>query len=325
MADSAVLPRAEPHPGLVKFLESANLVLEADPLRGMGATPGQVRRAMAGMTAKFGPTPVPVARAEDALFAAPQGDIPVRCYLPTGAEAAPPVCVYLHGGGHLAGSVEVYDAICRHVAQASGALVVSVDYRLAPEAPYPAGLDDARAVVAGVVPWLRARGWQTNGRLFVAGDSAGGALTATLACETSRDAALPKLDAVALIYPSLDYTLSQPSLESNGQGFLLERARIQWYFNQYFAHGGDPRAASPLFMPFVASRFPPALVLTAGLCPLRDEAAVWMAKLRAAGVAVDNLHFADQIHAYLNLNVLVPEACEQSYAAIGDFFRRYNF
>ena len=314
---------ARVHPGLKGFLRALNEALAADAHRGLDSTTRQLRKALSTMTAKFGPEPVELARVHDAQFPAPRRMVPVRCYSAAPDRAAP-VCVYLHGGGHLAGSVAVYDNICRHLAHASGALVVSVEYRLAPEAPYPAGLKDARSVLAGVLPWLRAEGWNINGKLFVAGDSAGGALSATLACEVSRDEKLPALDGVLLIYPSLDYTLSQPSVDRNGHGLLLERGRIEWYFNRYLPAGKDRRAASPLFMDFEAARFPPVWMVTAGLCPLVDEAKLWHTRLRMAGVAVEELHFPSQIHAYLNLHKLVPEACEKTYAAMADFIARHG-
>lgn len=315
--------QANPDPGLVRFLAALNEALAADAQRGLESTTRQIRKAFSSMTAKFGPPLVELARVEDAHFPAPRRMVPVRCYS-AAPERAAPVCVYLHGGGHLAGSVEVYDNICRKLALASGALVVSVEYRLAPEAPYPAGLKDARAVLAGVLPWLRAQGWAVNGKLFLAGDSAGGALSATLACEVSRDEALPRPDGVLLVYPSLDYTLSQPSVERNGHGLLLERGRIAWYFDRYLPEGKDRRAASPLFMPFEAARFPPVWMVTAGLCPLVDEAKLWHTRLRMAGVAVEELHFPGQIHAYLNLHKLVPDACEKTYASMADFIRRHG-
>ena len=323
MAEQPLFNNVRVHPGLTGFLTALNEVLAADAQRGLGSTTKQLRHALSSMTKKFGPPAVELARVRDAHFPASRREVPVRCYSAAPQQAAP-VCVYLHGGGHLAGSVAVYDHICRQLAKISGALVVSVEYRLAPEAPYPAGLKDARAVLAGVLPWLRAEGWNVNGKLLLAGDSAGGALSATLACETSLDDSLPRLDGVLLIYPSLDYTLSQPSIERNGHGYLLERGRIEWYFDRYLPEGKDRRAASPLFMPFEAARFPPVWMVTAGLCPLVDEAKLWHTRLRMAGVTVEELHFPNQIHAYLNLHKLVPEACEKTYASMADFIRRYG-
>ena len=323
MAEQPLFNNVRVHPGLTGFLMALNEALAADAQRGLSATTRQLRKALSSMTAKFGPSSEELARVEDADFPVPHRMVPVRCYSAAPDRAAP-VCVYLHGGGHLAGSVDVYDNICRQLARVSGALVVSVEYRLAPEAPYSAGLEDARAVLAGVLPWLRDEGWLVNGKLFLAGDSAGGALSATLACETSLDDSLPRLDGVLLIYPSLDYTLSQPSVERNGRGYLLERGRIEWYFDRYLPEGEDRRAASPLFMPFEAARFPPVWMVTAGLCPLVDEAKLWHTRLRMAGVTVEELHFPNQIHAYLNLHKLVPEACEKTYASMADFIRRYG-
>ena len=121
-----------------------------------------------------------------------------------------------------------------------------------------------------------------------------------------------------LIYPSLDYTLEHPSISGHGEGYLLEAERIRWYFNHYFASGEDRRTASPLHMP-VPEGMPATLVITAGYCPLHDEGVAYARKLREAGVACELRDYPDMIHAYLNLEDLVPQACSDTYRAIGAF------
>jgi acetyl esterase/lipase len=129
---------------------------------------------------------------------------------------------------------------------------------------------------------------------------------------------LRNIDSQVLIYPSLDYTLDHASVRENGQGYLLEQARMAWYFDRYFQENEDRHAASPLYMPIMPN-LPPTLVISAGYCPLRDEALAYVERLATSGVSHRHRHFADMIHAYLNLEALVPDACAQTYQEIGRF------
>jgi acetyl esterase/lipase len=242
--------------------------------------------------------------------------VPVRVYHPVPTEPLP-VIVFVHGGGHMAGSVSVYDPIARRLADATRHLVVSVDYRLAPECPFPAGLNDVVNVIRGIRPVLANRGCLFDPRLFLVGDSGGGALCASAAHRLQHQPELC-LAGQVLIYPSLDYTLSLPSTLRLAQGFLLERDRIQWYFDQYFQRAEDRRAASPLFMP-IDGHLPRTLVMTAEYCPLRDEGQAYVERLAGAGVAAEHEMFEGQIHAFLNLQDLVPLACDEAYRRISRF------
>ena len=125
------------------------------------------------------------------------------------------------------------------------------------------------------------------------------------------------IERLVLIYPSLDYTLSQPSVKENGQGYLLERERIEWLFDRVFQHGEDRRAASPLFMP-IPPGFPATLVATAGYCPLRDEGIAYVRRLREAGVPCRHLAYPGLVHAILNLEDLIPDAGRDLHGRIGD-------
>ena len=242
--------------------------------------------------------------------------VPVRIYHPEPARALP-VLVFAHGGGHMAGSVSVYDAIARKLAVAGKRVLVSVDYRRSPECPYPSGLDDLQNVIRGVFPTLERLGIVHLPQLAVAGDSGGGAITATavhrLAAEEGVD-----IDQQVLIYPSLDYSMSSTSMDSLGEGYLLERKRVAWLFEQYLQHGEDRVQVSPLFMP-LPDRYPKTLVATAEYCPLRDEGLAYVERLASAGHAVENLHFPNMIHAFLNLDDLVADECGRFYRAFGEF------
>ncbi|MDO6705592.1 alpha/beta hydrolase [Photobacterium sp. 1_MG-2023] len=283
---------------------------------GQIATADMIREGLATLTATYVTHAPDVARVIDTFVPAASHLIPVRMYHPA-PHTALPVLLFLHGGGHLAGSVAVYDSICRKLADATRQIVVAVDYRLAPESPYPAGLEDARQVLRQLVPLCEQHQLQYQPVLSLVGDSAGGAMAATLSADCQSDPDIQLVNQV-LIYPSLDYTMSLPSVVENGTGLFLQQEKIRWYFDQYFQNGEDRRAASPLFMP-VSKHFPRTLVITAQYCPLRDEGAAYVQWLSNAGVPVQQYHLDDMIHAYLNLENLVPARCEATYRMIADF------
>ena len=244
--------------------------------------------------------------------------IPVRIYRPA-LTGEPKVVLFIHGGGHLSGSVEVYDPVARHLAMATGNIVVSVDYRLAPENPYPAGLSDAKAVKENVWSLLESQHIPYTRQLTLIGDSGGGAFSATLAAYFSREQP-GFIHRLVLIYPSLDYTLSWPSVQENGTGKLLDESKIRWYFQQYFRNEEDRKQTSPLYLP-LSQDFPPTLVVSGGLDPLRDENFAFVARLQAEGIPVQHVHFPGMTHAYLMLEDKVPQEAKATYLAIGDFVR----
>ena len=244
--------------------------------------------------------------------------IPVRIYRPA-LTGEPKVVVFIHGGGHLSGSVEVYDPVARHLAMATGNIVVSVDYRLAPENPYPAGLSDAKAVTENVWSLLDSQHIPYTRQLTLIGDSGGGAFSATLAAYFSREQP-GFIHRLVLIYPSLDYTLNWPSVQENGTGKLLDESKIRWYFQQYFRNGEDRKQTSPLYLP-LSQDFPPTLVVSGGLDPLRDENFAFVARLQAERIPVQHVHFPGMTHAYLMLEDKVPQEAKATYLAIGEFVR----
>ncbi|MBW9454299.1 GNAT family N-acetyltransferase [Citrobacter portucalensis] len=245
--------------------------------------------------------------------------IPVRIYRPA-LTGEPKVVLFIHGGGHLSGSVEVYDPVARHLAMATGNIVVSVDYRLAPENPYPAGLSDAKAVKENVWSLLESQHIPYTRQLTLIGDSGGGAFSATLAAYFSREQP-GFIHRLVLIYPSLDYTLNWPSVQENGAGKLLDESKIRWYFQQYFRNGEDRKQTSPLYLP-LSQDFPPTLVVSGGLDPLRDENFAFVARLQAERIPVQHVHFPGMTHAYLMLEDKVPQEAKATYLAIGEFVKK---
>ncbi len=303
---------------LAHWLEACNKLVEQLEETGFKATPTNAREGLAGMTWTWVKRKTAIKWVQDDLVEGKEFDVPVRIYHPD-PERCLPVLVYFHGGGHMAGSITVYDPICRRLARETEHIVISVDYRLAPECRYPAGIIDAVTVVKNLWKVLEARQLCHRRSLSIGGDSGGGAITATVAslCRNDEEVAIRRQ---ILIYPSLDYTMNSASMQLNGKGYLLEREKIVWFFNNYFKKGVDRKQTSPLYMD-LAGRMPESLVITAEFCPLRDEALAYVAKLQAGGFKAENLHFKDMIHAFLNLEDLVQEECDTLYAAIAVFLK----
>jgi acetyl esterase len=226
--------------------------------------------------------------------------VPARVYRPS-ADTDLPVVVYFHGGGWTIGSVDQFDPITRQIANATGAVVVSVDYRLAPEHPFPAPLDDCwRALV-----WIAKNAASFGGdgaRLAVMGDSAGGNLAAVCAL-LARDAGGPEIALQVLVYPVVDSVLDTASYRANGKGHLLTRDDMEWFFSCYLGEGGDRTAwrISPLRAPDLHG-VAPAVVITAEFDPLCDEGTAYARRLEDAGVPVAHLPYDGMVHAFFGLS-----------------------
>jgi acetyl esterase len=236
------------------------------------------------------------------------GGVPVRTFEPLQPNGS--ILVYLHGGGWVVGNVETHDPLCRRVANATGARVVSVDYRLAPEHPYPAALNDAEEVLR----WLAAA---NPGRpLGVAGDSAGGSLSAGLAIR-ARDQQLP-LTAQLLLYPPTDPAMTSPSSTENGEGYFLTRDAMDWFYRQNFPSGVPAAGDADLAHADVAG-VAPAVVATAEFDPLRDEGAAYADRLKNAGVKVEYVPGPGLIHGFAGF-LGVVDAADRNVSAILELF-----
>ena len=236
----------------------------------------------------------------------------MRVYRPV-IDAVLPALVYLHGGGWTIGDVDTHDVLCRQLALGARCVVFSVDYRLAPEHPFPAAVEDCFAAtryVAEHADELKVRG------IAVGGDSAGGNLAAVVSL-LARDAGAPAIGFQLLIYPATDQRCATPSHERNAEGYLLTRDAIDYFRRHYLPRERDwsDWRASPLLAKSHAN-LPPALVLTAGYDPLIDEGRAYADKLRAAGVAVDYREYADMVHGFVlfggvldTANTAVTDCC----------------
>jgi len=251
------------------------------------------------------PDPAEVARVEDRAT----DGVPLRLYRPLGsaAEAVLPALVYFHGGGWVIGDLDTHDSLCRQLCNASGCAVVAVDYRMGPEHRFPAAVDDC----VQATRWVRAQAATLKldaDRLAVGGDSAGGNLAAVV-CLALREGkqTLPAFQ--LLIYPATDMRMVAPSHQSNGQGYLLTRDTMDYFRGHYIpdAKRWSDWRASPLLAPNLAG-LPPALVLTAGFDPLRDEGRQYADALSAAGCPAQYVCFERQIHGFISMGRVIDEA-----------------
>jgi acetyl esterase len=240
-------------------------------------------------------------------------DVAARVYVPR--EAPVGVLVYYHGGGWVTGTLDDYDPVCRSLAEACGAVIVSVDYRLAPEHPFPEPLEDALLAAQAVAgTWGRAH------PLVLAGDSAGGNLAAVCAQELSASGAA-SIALQALVCPVLDHDLNTASYGKYGSGYLLDRADMEWYWEQHVPSldlRGDPRA-SPLRATDL-SMAPAALLVLAGWDPLRDEGLAYATRLADAGVSTRVVVLDDVVHGFFPMAARLQRG-RQAILAIGDAVR----
>jgi acetyl esterase len=258
--------------------------------------------------------PAPVARVEERTAPGPAGPIPLRVYVPRESGAPLPVLVFYHAGGHVIGSLESHDGVCRALARDADCVVVAVDYRLAPEHRFPAAFDDAVAAFEHVVAEAGAFGGHPDW-IAVGGDSAGGNLAAAL-CHRQRDARRARPALQLLIYPPTDLTRSLGSHQLFRRGLLLDAETIDWFVASYLSSHADERdpRASPLWAPSFTD-LPPAIVVTAGFDPLRDEGEAYAGTLRAAGVAVVEQREASLPHGFVNVPAVHAAAAARARIA----------
>ncbi len=275
--------------------------VDADTARMMMRTMGQITELPRG----------DLARVEELSIPSPHGHaIPARLYAntPKGGAAAP-VLVFYHGGGWVIGDLETHDPLCAEICRTLGMTVVSIDYRLAPEHRFPAATEDCLAATRWVASSPAEIGHRVSG-LVLAGDSAGGNLTAACSQELHGKLAVPIL-AQWLIYPGVDMNAAEGSMQEFSDGYLLTEEGMIWFMNHYF--GDQPEAArnhpyaSPMHGPDFANQ-PPTLLFTCGLDPLRDQGRAYGGKLIAHGVPLVFREAPGQIHGCLNLRQALPSA-----------------
>ncbi|MGZ4202122.1 MAG: alpha/beta hydrolase, partial [Thermoleophilaceae bacterium] len=298
------------HPEVLQLLSAMR---EAGAPRWSELTPEQGRAFMRERQRSLELPPAEVEQVEELALPGPAGPVGARLYRPS--PDAPGTIVYLHGGGWVLGGLDEFDRLARALSAASDCDLVSVDYRLAPEHPFPAALEDADAALRGVAERLAG-----DRPLVVMGDSAGGTLAAVVAAR-ARDRGEPEVALQVLVYPVTDAGMDTPSYHEHEDFFPLGRADMEWFWDHYAPAGvdrGDPEL-SPLRREDL-SGLPPALVLVAGHDPNRDEAIAYAERLGDAGVEATLVRYDDVMHGFLSLTGVISRA-DEAIAGLGRYVR----
>jgi acetyl esterase len=256
------------------------------------------------------PEPPELKSVDQLAIPAPYGSIPARIYTPNvlrQANGLAPCLVFFHGGGWVIGDLDTHDVACRKLAEEGQLIVISVDYRRAPEHKFPAAVDDAIAATAWIAAHAKELGIDAA-RLSIGGDSAGGNLAAVVTI-AARDGNGPAISGQVLIYPSTDFAMTHPSHSEPETSILLTHSVIKWFCNHYLKGATDIHdwRASPARAETLAG-LPPAYVLTAGADPLRDEGDEYARRLKEAGVAVTHRYFPGQFHGFFTMGKLLQQA-----------------
>src|SRR5450631_3008723 len=256
------------------------------------------------------PEPPELDQVQPLTIASPAGPIPARIYTPgklRKADGLAPCLVFFHGGGWVIGDLDSHDVVCRKLAYEGQLLVISVDYRLAPEHKFPAAVDDAIAATKWIADNARSLGIDAE-RLMVGGDSAGGNLAAVVAI-SARDGNGPAISGQVLIYPAIDFALTHPSHREPETSILLTHSAIKWFRDHYLNGAAEVRdwRASPARATTLIG-LPPAYVLTAGADPLRDEGDEYAMHLKEAGVPLTHRTFPGQFHGFFTMGKLLQQA-----------------
>jgi acetyl esterase len=257
--------------------------------------------------------PIPLRKIEDLNVEGRNGQIPIRIYYPDKKEDVP-VIVFFHGGGFVIGNLKSHDKACRRVCKMSDAIVVAVDYRLAPEHKFPAGPQDCYDATKWVAENISQYGGNPD-KLAVMGDSAGGNL-ATVTAIQARDLGTPKIAFQVLVYPTTDARMQHPSINENAEGYILTKNLMNWFLDHYANTEADK--LDPIMSPLLTkdlSNLPPALVQTAQFDPLRDEGLDYANQLKAAGNQVTYTNYKGLIHTYFTMPDFLKE-CLSAYEEI---------
>ncbi|VWB49771.1 acetyl hydrolase [Burkholderia lata] len=272
-------------------------------------SPEQARVAFRISRKALASQPVQVSSVRDLEVVRPDGKLGLRCYRGWGTDDGSqlPCLLFFHSGGWVSGDLDTHDNACRAIASTARISVMAVDYRLAPEHPFPAAIEDAQAAYAYILEHASSLNIDAT-KIAVGGDSAGGNLAAVLT-HLLRDAGGHQPIAQVLLYPATDFAANTASLEQFSLGPTLTKASLDWFADQYLPVGEDRLdwKASPLRAPTFAT-LPAAYVVTCGHDPLCDEGAAYSARLREAGVPVRHQHYPGQIHGFLTMGGLIPES-----------------
>ncbi|GAA4837292.1 alpha/beta hydrolase [Saccharopolyspora rosea] len=298
----------------------AQLLLKLQRLSGQdrlsASSPELAREGMRRSTKLLGRTPLPGVVVAERRIPTPDGPLAARVYRPRELTEPGELMVFFHGGGWVIGDLDTHDDLCRFLALHTGIRVLSVDYRLAPEHPFPAAFDDCLAAYRYAVDNARELGTEP-GLVSVGGDSAGGNLAASVALHATR-AGLPRPNLQFLLYPAVDATTRRRSRELFGNGLLLTEEDVNWFADRYLPdvdQRADPRVS--VLLADDHSGLPPAYVVTAGFDPLRDEGEAYAQRLAEAGVPVVSRRFPDLVHGFANLRAIGGRFQEALFEMVG--------
>jgi acetyl esterase len=271
--------------------------------------PAVARRFYRDTRAPLTPDPPPVESVQLLLAPGKGGPVPVRAYRPKGAgkDEVLPALVYLHGGGWVIGDLDTHDVVCRTLANGARCAVFSVEYRKAPESPFPAAIDDCFSSLVFISK--NSNSLKINSRqIALGGDSAGGNLAAAISL-MARDAGGPAICFQLLIYPATDHRLGHPSIDGNGEGYLLTKKVMHYFRGHYLPREEDwlDWRASPLLAKSLAG-LPPACVITAGFDPLLDEGRAYAEKLKKDGVPTEYREYSDMVHGFVTMGRVLDTA-----------------
>jgi acetyl esterase len=280
--------------------------------------PPAAREAFAAMMQLVGPKDVPIGKVQNLTMPGPGGELALRIYTPVAAKSEKlPTLVFFHGGGYVIGDLDTHDGLCRMFANDANMRVIAVDYRLAPEHKFPAAIEDAYAALCWIEAHAADLGVDAN-HIAVGGDSAGGGLAAAAAL-TAKEKGAPKIAFQMLLFPVTQIGSKTKSLHEFAQGYFLELATLEWFYDHYGA-ASDVDRKDPRMSPLLAKDFaglPPAYVMLAGFDPLHDEGMAYAEKLRAAGVSVAVADYSDLVHDFIYMQSVLPQAPEAVKAACG--------
>src|SRR3954462_6993931 len=287
-----------------------NAFREADRPPYETVSPAEARELYLKGRVVTNPEPPELQTVDPLAIPAPHGNIPARKYIPKVLRTdrgLAPCLVFFHGGGWVIGDLDSHDVVCRKLADEAQLIVISVDYRLAPEHKFPAAVDDAKVATKWIADNAASLGVDRS-RLTVGGDSAGGNL-ATVVAIAARDGKGPAIAGQVLIYPAVEFAMTHPSHREPDTSFLLTHSVIRWFSNHYLSSADDVAdwRASPVRATTLAG-LPPAYVLTAGGDPLRDEGEEYAQRLKDAGVPVTYRTFPGQFHGFFTMGKLLPQA-----------------
>jgi acetyl esterase len=289
------------HPTLKEIIEVTREA-KNPPLSEMSLT--EIRRGPLKIKPLAG-EPKPLAKVMNYILHTKEGNLLIRLYYPQ--ENTPlPAVLYFHPGGFVKGDIDTHDPVCRSLAEASGCLIISINYPKAPEHPYPQAIQGAKEALLWIAAHPKEIG--SDGRIAVAGENAGGNLAAVLTHDM-RALSKTQISFQVLIYPQTDLTFSTPSHQEYGSGYLLERDSLEWYKKQYLPKNVSPENPhiSPLFFHDFSS-LPPALIITAEYDPMRDEGETYAECLRSAGVPTILKRYPGMVHGFFQMGGLIDEA-----------------